>query len=92
MLTLCEDIKELRILPFYNSDSTSLYIDNLKREIKRECPCMLLKQNMFSLKLIGQTGGKKADKLLEWSNACRKALLLQPSSAASERVFFFCFV
>ena len=32
--------------------------------------------------------GKKADKLPEWSNACRKALLLQPSSAASERVFF----
>ena len=27
---VCEDIKELRILPFYNSDST---IDNLKREI-----------------------------------------------------------
>ena len=27
---VCEDIKELRILPFYNSDST---IDNLKREM-----------------------------------------------------------
>ena len=28
--SICEDIKELRILPFYNSDST---IDNLKREM-----------------------------------------------------------
>ena len=27
---VCEDIKQLRILPFYNSDST---IDNLKREM-----------------------------------------------------------
>ena len=29
---------------------------------------------------------KKANKLPEWSNACEKALLLQPSSAAFERV------
>ena len=33
---------------------------------------------------------EKADKLPEWSNACRKALLLQPSSTASRRGFF-CF-
>ena len=64
--------------------------------VKCQCmrQCMLLKQKMFSLKLIGQTGGKKkADKLPEWSNACRKALLFQPSSAASEKVFFlFCLI
>ena len=40
------------------------------------------KIHVFALKLIE----KKADELPEWSDACKKALLLQPSSAAS--VFF----
>ena len=67
---VCEDIKELRILPFYNSDST---IDNLKREM----PLMYAAEaDVFSQIDRTDWWGKKADKLPEWSNACRKALLL----------------
>ena len=78
---VCEDIEDLRVLPFYNSDST---INNLKREMPTYAAEA---EDVSSQTDWTDWWEKKADKLPEWSNACRKALLLQPSSAASERVF-----
>ena len=77
-----EDIDELRLLPYFNSNST---IDNLKRELPT---CTLQLRQMFSLKLIRQTGEKKADKLLNGPMHARKR-----SSAivcCIQELFLFC--
>ena len=76
----CEDIEELRLLPFFNSTST---IDDLKHEL----PTYIANTEDVSSQIDKTDWWKrKADELPKWANARKKALLLQPSSAAAERV------
>ena len=84
MLTLFVKISKSS-LSYRFTIQIQLYIDNLKCEM----PMYAAEAEDVSSQ-IDRTDwwGKKANKLPEWSNACRKALLLQLSSAASERVFF----
>ena len=51
-------------------------------------PCTLLNLMVCPMNLTNWNGGSvRQDELPNWSKACKIALLTQPSSAATERVF-----
>ena len=76
----CCDIDELRVLKFLNSKT----IDGLKSEL----PVYMSKAADLSSNICKLTWWKRhAVELPCWSNACKSLLLIQPSSAAAERVF-----
>ena len=76
-------VETLRIFPFLNSDAT---INGLIRELPQYVAA--------AEEVVIQCEEKKvewwqlhAERLPNWSSAVKKVLLVQPSSAASERVF-----
>ena len=73
--------QELCLLPFFDSNST---IDDLKCE---RTTYIAEAKDISSQTEKTDWWKRKADKLPKWANACKKVLLLQPSSAAAERVF-----
>ena len=62
----CEDIEELRLLPFFNSTST---IDDLKHEL----PTYIANAEDVSSQIDKTDWWKrKADELPKWANACKE--------------------
>ena len=77
----CCDIEDLRVFSFLNSDSI---IDGLKSEL----PAYMSKADGISNDVCKVNWWKRhTSELPKWSKACKSLLLLQPSSAAAERVF-----
>ena len=75
------DLDKLHILPFLNSD---IIIDQLKLEL----PKFLAAAKDISPTVDTIVWWKRhANDLPHWSKACKMLLLVQPSSAAVERVF-----
>ena len=73
------DIDNLKVFPFLK--------DRLE-ELKRELPLYMEKADSVSPELDKLKWWKKHQlELPIWSRACKTALLIQPSSAAAERVF-----
>ena len=78
----CCDIDELQVLPFLNSKT----IDGLKSEL----PVYISKAADLSNDICRLAWWKRhAVELPCCSKACKSLLLVQPSSAAAERVFSF---
>ena len=75
------DIDNLRVLPFMDSDDI---IDELKHEL----PTYMAIADGTSADANKLEWWKNhASEVPKWSSVCRAILLLQPSSAAAERVF-----
>ena len=76
-----EDIEDLCIFPFLNSDS-------IIHELKSELPKYLAAAEDVAPTADKKSWWKRNEEVLpNWSGACKKVLLVQPSSAAAERVF-----
>ena len=75
------DIDNLRVFPMLNNDAV---IDELKCELPRY---MAVADDVsVEVEKMGWWKSHQSE-LPKWSNACKMALLVQPSSAAAERVF-----
>ena len=75
------DIDLLRTIPFLSDQTT---IENLKKEL----PIYLAKAADVALSMNALEWWEQNEhELPSWSSAARKGMLLQPSSAAAERVF-----
>ena len=77
------DIDCLKEFPFLSSQET---IDGLKMEIPM---CMAAREDVSTEIDLIAWWKRHAIELPKWANAFKKALLVQPSSAAAERVFQF---
>ena len=76
-----DDIEELCIFPFLNSDS-------IIHELKSELPKYLAAANDVDPTTDKKSWWKRNEEILSsWSKACKSVLLVQPLSAAAERVF-----
>ncbi len=77
----CNDNDQLKVFPFFNSD------DKLD-ELKAELPTYLAKADGVSTEMDKLDWWRKHENELPlWSKVCKTVLLVQPSSAAAERVF-----
>ena len=77
----CSDIDDLRVIPDLNSD---VVLGGLKSEL----PKYMASADGVSMQLDKLLWWQNhASELPCWSNACRSVLVIQPSSAAAERVF-----
>ena len=75
------DIDELKVFPFLNSRVT---LEGLKSEL----PSYIAKSDGVSTEFDKLAWWESHQhELPNWSKACKTALLIQPSSAAAERVF-----
>lgn len=77
----CNDIDNLRVFPMLDNDAA---LDALKKELPRY---MAIADGVSVLVKKTDWWKTHENELPNWSTACRMALLVQPSSAASERVF-----
>ena len=85
-LKVCElqpnstDISDLKAFPFFT--------DSVLEDLKQELPLYLAKADGLSVD-ADKTSWWQADsnELPKWSSAYKQVLLVQPSSAAAERVF-----
>ncbi len=77
---IASDIDSLSAIPFFNDTGV---ITGLKEEL----PAYLARANGVNLPDICEWWKNDKTALPNWSDAAKKSLLVQPSSAASERVF-----
>ena len=79
----CCDLDSLPTFPCLDENSI---IDGLKSELPEY---MAKDADIDQTISVTQWWNRHQDELLNWSKACKLSLLFQPSSAATEKVFFY---